>query len=90
MDAVLLTVSELVTNVHRHTHSSAQSVMICDDHYLRTCVPAYLRTCVPAYLRTCVHDKSGDLPVPRAAGTESRGGRGMPLVDAVADTWERS
>ncbi|MFJ9249188.1 ATP-binding protein [Streptomyces sp. NPDC101776] len=72
VDAVLLTVSELVTNAHRHAHSSAQLVMTCDDHCLHV----------------TVHDKSGDLPVPRAAGAESLGGRGMFLVDAVADTWE--
>ncbi|MFF1606036.1 ATP-binding protein [Streptomyces mirabilis] len=72
VDAVLLTVSELVTNAHRHAHSSAQLVMTCDDQCLHV----------------SVHDKSGDLPVPREAGTESLGGRGMFLVDAMADTWE--
>lgn len=72
VDAVLLTVSELVTNAHRHAHSSAQLVMTCDDHCLHV----------------SVHDRSGDLPVPREAGTESLGGRGMLLVDAMADTWE--
>ncbi|MFJ4788727.1 ATP-binding protein [Streptomyces sp. NPDC088794] len=72
VDAVLLAVSELVTNAHRHAHSSAQLVMICDDQCLHV----------------SVHDKSGDLPVPREGDTESLGGRGMLLVDAVADTWE--
>ncbi|MGW3291400.1 ATP-binding protein [Streptomyces sp. NPDC001002] len=72
VDAVLLAVSELVTNAHRHAHSSAQLVMICDDQCLHV----------------SVHDKSGELPVPREADTESLGGRGMLLVDAVADTWE--
>ncbi|MFF7925553.1 ATP-binding protein [Streptomyces mirabilis] len=72
VDAVLLTVSELVTNAHRHAHSSAQLVMTCDDHCLHV----------------SVHDRSGDLPVAREAGTESLGGRGMLLVDAMADTWE--
>ncbi|MFE4969402.1 ATP-binding protein [Streptomyces sp. NPDC056660] len=72
VDAVLLTVSELVTNAYRHAHSSAQLVMAFDDHCLHV----------------SVHDKSGDLPVPRAADTESLGGRGMLLVDATADTWE--
>ncbi|MFD7607433.1 ATP-binding protein [Streptomyces mirabilis] len=72
VDAVLLTVSELVTNAHRHAHSSAQLVMTCDDHCLHV----------------SVHDRSGDLPAPREAGTESLGGRGMLLVDAMADAWE--
>ncbi|MGW1874306.1 ATP-binding protein [Streptomyces sp. NPDC001975] len=72
VDAILLTVSELVTNAYRHAHSSAQLVMTCDDHRLHV----------------SVYDKSGDLPLPRAAGTDSLGGRGMLLVDAMADTWE--
>ncbi|MFI5881592.1 ATP-binding protein [Streptomyces sp. NPDC051554] len=72
VDAVLLTVSELVTNAHRHAHSSAQLVMTCDDHCLHV----------------SVHDKSSDLPTPREASTERLDGRGMLLVDAVADTWE--
>ncbi|MGW2959419.1 ATP-binding protein [Streptomyces sp. NPDC001220] len=72
VDAILLTVSELVTNAHRHAHSSAQLVMTCDDHCLHV----------------SVHDSSRDLPVPREAGTESLGGRGMLLVDAMADEWE--
>ena len=72
VDAVLLTISELVTNAHRHAHSSAQLVMTCDDHCLHV----------------SVHDKSGVLPTPREADAESLGGRGMLLVDAVADTWE--
>src|SRR5690348_15944550 len=72
VDAVLLTVSELVTNAHRHARRSAQLVMTCDDHCLHV----------------SVHDRSGDLPVAREAGTESLGGRGMLLVDAMADTWE--
>ncbi|MFJ5643873.1 ATP-binding protein [Streptomyces sp. NPDC093223] len=72
VDSVLLTISELVTNAHRHAHSSAQLVMACDDHCLHV----------------SVHDKSAVLPVRREAGEESLGGRGMFLVDAVADTWE--
>ncbi|WP_405867500.1 ATP-binding protein [Streptomyces sp. NBC_01515] len=72
VDAVLLTVSELVTNAHRHAHSSAQLVMTCDDHCLHV----------------SVHDKSAELPTPREASTDRLGGRGMLLVDAVADTWE--
>lgn len=72
VDAVLLTVSELVTNAHRHAHSNAQLVMACDD----------------ACLHVSVHDNSSDLPTPREASTERLGGRGMFLVDALADTWE--
>jgi anti-sigma regulatory factor (Ser/Thr protein kinase) len=71
-DDVLLTVSELVTNAHRHAHSNAQLVMTWDERCLHI----------------SVHDSSSDLPTPREAGTERIGGRGMLLVDALADTWE--
>ncbi|MFJ8057890.1 ATP-binding protein [Streptomyces sp. NPDC096142] len=71
-DAVVLTVSELVTNAHRHAHSSAQLVMTCDDQCLHV----------------SVHDRSSEMPTPRDADMERLGGRGMLLVDAVADTWE--
>lgn len=72
VDAVLLTVSELVTNAHTHARSNAQLTMTWDDHCLHV----------------SVHDNSSDLPTPRPASTERTGGRGMLLVDALADTWE--
>ncbi|GGP96760.1 ATP-binding protein [Streptomyces roseolilacinus] len=71
-DAVLLTVSELVTNAHLHAHSSAQLVMTWDE----------------SCLHVAVHDASPDLPTPRPPSTERTGGRGMFLVDALADDWE--
>lgn len=71
-DAVLLTVSELVTNAHRHAHSSAQLVMAWDSRCLHI----------------AVHDHSGELPAPREPSTDRVGGRGMFLVDALADSWE--
>ncbi|WP_103943426.1 ATP-binding protein [Thermomonospora echinospora] len=72
VDAVLLTVSELVTNAHVHAHSNAQLVLTWDSRCLHV----------------SVHDSSTDLPVPRPASTEHVGGRGMFLVDALADTWQ--
>lgn len=72
VDAVLLTVSELVTNAHVHAHSNAQLVMTWDEHCLHI----------------SVHDASSELPAPRDASTERVGGRGMFLVDALADEWE--
>ncbi|MFF5160190.1 ATP-binding protein [Streptomyces sp. NPDC000348] len=71
-DAVLLTVSELVTNAHVHARSSAQLVMSWDN----------------SCLHISVHDRSATLPAPREPSTERAGGRGMFLVDALADTWE--
>ncbi|WP_329406368.1 ATP-binding protein [Streptomyces sp. NBC_00704] len=72
VDAVLLTVSELVTNAHRHAHSDAQLVMTWDSRCLHI----------------AVHDASAELPAPRDPSTDRAGGRGMFLVDALADSWE--
>lgn len=71
-DAVLLTVSELVTNAHRHAHSTAQLIMTWDQRCLHI----------------SVHDSSAALPAPQGPSSERVGGRGMLLVDALADTWE--
>ncbi|MET9443700.1 ATP-binding protein [Streptomyces sp. NPDC006610] len=71
-DAVLLTVSELVTNAHAHAHSTAQLVMTWDN----------------PCLHISVHDRSKEIPAPRPPSTEGLGGRGMFLVDALADSWE--
>ncbi|MFF8942118.1 ATP-binding protein [Streptomyces sp. NPDC014864] len=72
VDAVLLTVSELVTNAHTHAHSTAQLVLTWDNRCLHI----------------AVHDASSKLPSPRSPSTENLGGRGMLLVDALADEWE--
>lgn len=72
VDAVLLTVSELVTNAHRHAHSNAQLVMTWDERCLHV----------------AVHDASATLPTPQPPSTERAGGRGLFLVDALADSWE--
>ncbi|WP_344606140.1 ATP-binding protein [Streptomyces glaucus] len=72
VDAVLLTVSELVTNAHFHARSNAQLILTWDDRCLHI----------------SVHDTSTTLPSPRTPSTERVGGRGMFLVDALADTWE--
>ncbi|MFJ2764584.1 ATP-binding protein [Streptomyces prasinus] len=71
-DAVLLTVSELVTNAHKHARSNAQLTLSLEDNSLHI----------------SVHDASAVLPARRSPGTEATGGRGMFLVDALADEWE--
>ncbi|WP_189219323.1 MULTISPECIES: ATP-binding protein [Streptomyces] len=71
-DAVLLAVSELVTNAHVHAHSAAQLMMTWDNRCLHI----------------AVHDGSADLPAPQPPSGERPGGRGMFLVDALADGWE--
>ncbi|MFP8885259.1 ATP-binding protein [Streptomyces mangrovi] len=72
VDAVLLTVSELVTNAHVHAHSAAQLVLTWDNRCLHV----------------SVRDSSADLPAPRSPSAERTSGRGMFLVDALADEWE--
>ncbi|WP_329485493.1 ATP-binding protein [Kitasatospora sp. NBC_01246] len=72
VDAVLLTVSELLTNAHIHAHSSAELVLVWDGRCLHV----------------SVHDGSTAVPEPRSAGTDALNGRGMAIVDALADEWE--
>jgi anti-sigma regulatory factor (Ser/Thr protein kinase) len=72
VDDVILTVSELVTNSHVHAHSTAQLVLTWDTRCLHV----------------AVHDASPVLPRPGPADLEQPGGRGMLLVDALADNWE--
>ncbi|WP_320784962.1 ATP-binding protein [Streptomyces sp. CRN 30] len=72
VDSVLLAVSELVTNAHLHAHSAAQLMLTWDNQCLHI----------------AVHDGSTDLPTPKPPSTERLGGRGMFLVDALADGWE--
>ncbi|MER7170111.1 ATP-binding protein [Streptomyces mesophilus] len=70
-DDVLLAVSELVTNAHVHAHSAAQLVLTWDAECLHV----------------TVHDASPLPPETREPGAEALGGRGLLLVDALADTW---
>ncbi|MEV3854210.1 ATP-binding protein [Streptomyces sp. NPDC050095] len=70
-DAVLLTVSELVTNAHVHARSNAQLVLTWDGECLHV----------------TVHDSSPLPPQARRPGDDALGGRGLLLVDALADTW---
>ncbi|MCG7208276.1 ATP-binding protein [Streptomyces arenae] len=72
VDSVLLTVSELVTNAHVHAHSTAQLILVWDEECLHV----------------TVHDTSSYLPEQRRPDDEAQGGRGMLLVDALADTWQ--
>lgn len=72
VDDVLLAVSELVTNAHVHAHSTARLVMAWDGRCLHI----------------TVHDDDGALPTPREPSNDRPGGRGMLLVDALADDWE--
>ncbi|MGW2637471.1 ATP-binding protein [Streptomyces sp. NPDC001348] len=75
-ETVVLLVSELVTNAVVHTGT-----------------PAVLRLSLPgaeapqAAVRLEVADSSTRAPVPRCADDDATGGRGLALVDGLADRW---
>ena len=71
VEAVLLAVSELVTNAVEHAGTNVE---------LRAGV-------VDGRLRVEVADGSGELPHPRRPAPQSRNGRGLLLVEQVADAW---
>jgi anti-sigma regulatory factor (Ser/Thr protein kinase) len=71
-DAVVLAVSELITNAHVHAHSNANVVLVWDGRCLRV----------------SVGDSSEELPATRQPDTERTSGRGMALVEALADDLE--
>ncbi|MFF7329879.1 ATP-binding protein [Streptomyces sp. NPDC090306] len=72
VDSILVAVSELVTNAHVHARDTAQLVLTWDSECLHV----------------TVHDSSAHLPEPREPTDDGLGGRGMLLVDALADTWQ--
>ncbi|WP_203350723.1 ATP-binding protein [Streptomyces sp. S-9] len=76
-ETLILLVSELVTNAVVHTGR-----------------PAVLRLSLPCAdaaeevgVRLEVAARSGRAPMPRCAGDEATGGRGLALVDGLADRW---
>ncbi|MFF4492206.1 ATP-binding protein [Streptomyces sp. NPDC001544] len=75
-ETLVLLVSELVTNAVVHTGT-----------------PAVLRLSLPgaeaqqATVRLEVADSSARAPVPRCADDDATGGRGLALVDGLADRW---
>ncbi|MGW9496103.1 ATP-binding protein [Streptomyces prasinus] len=75
-ETLILLVSELVTNAVVHTGC-----------------PAVLRLSLPgaaageATVRLEVADRSDRAPVPRCADGDATGGRGLALVDGLADRW---
>ncbi|CAL9551861.1 ATP-binding protein [Streptomyces sp. enrichment culture] len=78
-ETLVLLVSELVTNAVVHTGRSA---------VLRLVLPGTVAgEAEEATVRLEVDDASDRAPVPRCAGGEATGGRGLALVDGLADRW---
>ncbi len=74
VDSALLVVSELVTNAVLHTGEPCELLLSRD--------PAQ-----PSTVRVAVHDASTRHPSPRDAGDDALGGRGLAIVEALADDW---
>ncbi|MER8096792.1 ATP-binding protein [Streptomyces goshikiensis] len=70
--SVLLTVSELVTNAHVHARSDAGLVLTWDGRCLHVSVA----------------DGDPHLPAPRDPSREATSGRGLAIIDALADDWD--
>ncbi|MFJ9965148.1 ATP-binding protein [Streptomyces avermitilis] len=71
VDAVVLTVSELLTNAHVHAHSDAHMVLTWDGDCLHV----------------NVHDDDPTLPRQRDPDAGEASGRGVGIVRALADEW---
>ncbi|WP_225834114.1 ATP-binding protein [Streptomyces sp. NK08204] len=78
-ETLILLVSELVTNAVVHTGRPA---------VLRLLLPgAPAESAASATVRLEVADSSTRAPVPRCVGGDATGGRGLALVDCLADRW---
>ncbi|MFB0618617.1 ATP-binding protein [Streptomyces sp. AGS-58] len=78
-ETLILLVSELVTNAVVHTGRPA---------VLRLCLPGPVAgKTASATVRVEVADTSSRAPVPRCVGGNATGGRGLALVDCLADRW---
>jgi anti-sigma regulatory factor (Ser/Thr protein kinase) len=78
-EALVLIVSELVTNAVVHTGCPAVLCMAFPTEEGGCCQEGTVRVEVA--------DESGRPPAPRHAGGDDTGGRGLELVDGLADRW---
>ncbi|QXE35688.1 ATP-binding protein [Streptomyces sp. GMY02] len=74
-DAAVLIVSELLSNAGLHAKVTPEQII--ETRYFRS----------SGALRIEVHDGSPERPRPRPADPEAPDGRGLLLVDALADAW---
>jgi anti-sigma regulatory factor (Ser/Thr protein kinase) len=71
LSLLLLLLSEVVSNAVRHAGGERLRVEVTVD----------------GVVEASVYDGSPDLPVPRPAGPADVGGRGLLLMEALADRW---
>ncbi|MFB7273930.1 ATP-binding protein [Streptomyces sp. NPDC056244] len=74
-DSAVLILSELFSNASLHARVTPEQVI--ETHYFRS----------SGGLRIEVHDGSPDRPQPRTPDPEASDGRGLLLVEALADEW---
>ncbi|MFC5908495.1 ATP-binding protein [Streptacidiphilus monticola] len=72
IDSAEMVVSELVTNALRYGSGPVDLTLALTD-----------RT-----LRIAVADEGTSLPAPRDAASDAQGGRGLQIVELLADSWE--
>ncbi|MET9255644.1 ATP-binding protein [Streptomyces sp. NPDC048182] len=78
-ETLILLVSELVTNAVVHTGCSAVLRLVLPD--------TVAEGDAEATVRLEVDDASDRAPVPRCVDGDATGGRGLALVDGLADRW---
>ncbi|MFD4725599.1 ATP-binding protein [Streptomyces seoulensis] len=87
-ETLILLVSELVTNAVVHTGRPALLRLSLPSGPPAPPVPPAGAEPAPSVtVRLEVADASSRAPVPRCAGREATGGRGLALVDCLADRW---
>ncbi|MFE4174211.1 ATP-binding protein [Streptomyces sp. NPDC056909] len=74
-DSAVLILSELLTNAGRHARVTPEQTI--ETRYFRS----------SGALRIEVHDASPERPQPRTPDAEASDGRGLLLVEALADEW---
>ncbi|WP_228901402.1 ATP-binding protein [Streptomyces sp. DH1] len=78
-ETLVLLVSELITNAVVHTGRTAVLRLVLP--------PEVTGDAEGATVRIEVDDASDRAPVPRCVNSEATGGRGLALVDGLADRW---
>ncbi|MGW0879883.1 ATP-binding protein [Streptomyces sp. NPDC002671] len=93
-ETLILLVSELVTNAVVHTGRPAVLRLLLPGVGAESAPAAPATSSIPeasstpaATVRLEVADSSTRAPVPRCAGGDATGGRGLALVDCLADRW---
>ncbi|MFJ5777616.1 ATP-binding protein [Streptomyces sp. NPDC093094] len=86
-ETLILLVSELVTNAVVHTGRPAVLRLVLPLAAGAAAGLAAGSAAGSAAVRLEVADTSGRAPVPRCADGEETGGRGLALVDGLADRW---